>query len=429
MVDRVTFAEYVRDAFAHLHDPVHLRVHALAQLLSQSDHPLSGDALRRTLLGAVDQIKPPPDAPAHTASWRRYRYLQMRYAEGASHQAVAEELAISTRQAHRDGLEALEAVTLILWEMRRARPSHGGGEKSAPESPHDEPPDRQADLHQELLKAKSEEAGPTDLHEAVEGVVGLARRLAEKAGGSIEVDLRAILPPVAVDRTGLRQILLNLLSYIVEVEPAGRIALSAGDSGDVVEVRIIGREGSRRRRSRTAPANASGDAAALLAAGQHLAEVHRVEVSVSNPDDGPIDVEVVVPSTRRLTVLVIDDNPDVGQLFHRFLRNTGYRVIHARTWQQALGLAGETQPDLITLDLMMPSQDGWDILRLLRELPGLQNTPVIICSVLPERTLTAAMGLSDFLPKPITRHSLIKALRAASRAHPRDLGSPDSARA
>src|SRR5690554_6284620 len=126
MIDYAAFGELVRDAFAHLHDPPRLRNHPLARLLGPPGEPLSGEALRRVLLAAVDELKPPLDVPSHTVSWRRYRYLAFRYREGWNHDRISRELLISTRQARRDHLDGLEALSSLLWDRYRASEATDG---------------------------------------------------------------------------------------------------------------------------------------------------------------------------------------------------------------------------------------------------------------------------------------------------------------
>jgi len=120
---------------------------------------------------------------------------------------------------------------------------------------------------------------------------------------------------------------------------------------------------------------------------------------------------VLLPLGRAKTLLVIDDNPDVAALFARFVRDEGYRVLQASTGPAALRLAQQARPDAITLDVLMPSEDGWDILRRLKGDAGTRSIPVILCSVLPERSLALALGVAEFLNKPVTQQALLAALQ------------------
>jgi CheY-like chemotaxis protein len=110
------------------------------------------------------------------------------------------------------------------------------------------------------------------------------------------------------------------------------------------------------------------------------------------------------------TILVIDDNPDVVGLFRRYLRRDRYRLVHAGPGRNVVKVASELRPDAITLDLMMPTQDGWEILQQLRAAAETHAIPIIVCSVLPEKSLARSLGVTDFLSKPVSPESLRSAL-------------------
>ncbi|MER3439355.1 MAG: hybrid sensor histidine kinase/response regulator, partial [Chloroflexota bacterium] len=101
------------------------------------------------------------------------------------------------------------------------------------------------------------------------------------------------------------------------------------------------------------------------------------------------------PPPKTQTILTIDDNPDLARLFDLYLQGTSYQVIRAKTAQSALRLAEKHRPDVVTLDVMMPFQDGWEIFRQLRENPLTRSIPIVVCSILPERELALALGAAD----------------------------------
>src|SRR4029077_4181965 len=92
---------------------------------------------------------------------------------------------------------------------------------------------------------------------------------------------------------------------------------------------------------------------------------------------------VTLPAASGYKLLVVDDNPDVGGLFRRYLRGAGYRVLQATSGAAALQMAVEFRPHLVLLDVLLPTRDGWEIMSDLRATPGMADTPVVICSVLP----------------------------------------------
>ena len=106
------------------------------------------------------------------------------------------------------------------------------------------------------------------------------------------------------------------------------------------------------------------------------------------------------------TILVIDDDPTVHDLMHRFLSKEGFRVASAFSGEEGLLLAQELQPDAITLDVMMPRMDGWAVLSGLKANPELANIPVIMLTIVDNKNIGYALGASDYLTKPIDRDRL-----------------------
>ena len=73
-------------------------------------------------------------------------------------------------------------------------------------------------------------------------------------------------------------------------------------------------------------------------------------------------------------------------------------------------LAREVLPAAITLDIMMPNQDGWEILQALKSDPATRSIPVIICSVLEDPELAHSLGAAAYLQKPISQAALLDVL-------------------
>jgi PAS domain S-box-containing protein len=114
------------------------------------------------------------------------------------------------------------------------------------------------------------------------------------------------------------------------------------------------------------------------------------------------------------TILVIDDDPEAREIIERFLIKDGFTVITAASGEQGLHLAHEYQPAAITLDVMMPGMDGWSFLRVLKADPELRKIPVIMLTMIDDRTRGYSLGAVDYLTKPVDHEQLHKAL---SRYH------------
>jgi len=110
---------------------------------------------------------------------------------------------------------------------------------------------------------------------------------------------------------------------------------------------------------------------------------------------------VIRGDALRGTVLAIDDNPDALDLISRSLSKEGYRVIMATSGESGLVLARAHKPDIITLDVMMPQMNGWQVLAAIKADPSLAMTPVVLLSVVENNEIAMALGATDCLTKPI----------------------------
>jgi CheY-like chemotaxis protein len=116
------------------------------------------------------------------------------------------------------------------------------------------------------------------------------------------------------------------------------------------------------------------------------------------------------PPGERL-VLIVDDEADSRILLTHYVEEFGCRAIATHSSTDALKLARELEPDLITLDLMMPGVNGWDMLSSLRADPKLADIPIVIISVVAHESRATLAGALDVLQKPIDRTELHEILR------------------
>ncbi len=118
------------------------------------------------------------------------------------------------------------------------------------------------------------------------------------------------------------------------------------------------------------------------------------------------------------TVLVIDDDPTIHDLMKRFLNKEGLTIVSATDGKQGLQVARTVRPDIITLDALMPRMDGWAVLASLKADPDLADIPVIMLTILDEKQMGYAMGVTDYMTKPIDWQRLAFMLRKYSCPHP-----------
>lgn len=104
------------------------------------------------------------------------------------------------------------------------------------------------------------------------------------------------------------------------------------------------------------------------------------------------------------TVLYIEDNLDNLMLVRRILRATGYHLIEATTAKDGIRLAEERLPDLILMDINMPEMDGLAATSYLRQIPDLEDVPIVALTANVMRDIlqeTLAAGCDGYILKPI----------------------------
>ena len=106
----------------------------------------------------------------------------------------------------------------------------------------------------------------------------------------------------------------------------------------------------------------------------------------------------------------MDDNADLLTLLTLLLEDTPYDVIGVQDPAQVLDLAEELQPCAITLDVMMPHRNGWQVLYQLKTTPTTAHIPVIMLTMLAEQTTGYVLGADEYLIKPFEREVLLDTL-------------------
>jgi len=282
-----------------------------------------------------------------------------------------------------------------------------------------------------------------DLCELVGEIVDEIRPLAQEKGLRVESRLPGELPAVEADPLRLRQILINLLSNAVKFTDRGHVEILAQPSGRMMRVSIhdtgvgispeaqkvifeefVQGDGSSTRRH--------GGTGLGLSIVRTLVEMHGGAITVvSEPGLGstftftlPAWASVpALPASRPhaaaamarglggRAILVVDDDTSVRRLIARQLEQEGWRVIQAGNAADAVQLARESQPVLVTLDIMMPDASGWWVLEHLKEDPRTAGIPVLVVSIMEDRHKVFALGASDYLSKPYDRRQLIERVK------------------
>src|SRR5690606_28455437 len=122
----------------------------------------------------------------------------------------------------------------------------------------------------------------------------------------------------------------------------------------------------------------------------------------------PVNIDSL-KKNRKNPILVIDDDPEIRYTIGQYLNSKGYEVIFAETGEKGIEEAVKAQPFAITLDVMLPNRDGWNILRELKENPVTRDIPVILISILNDRNYGYGLGAFEYFVKPISHEKLLSA--------------------
>ena len=116
-----------------------------------------------------------------------------------------------------------------------------------------------------------------------------------------------------------------------------------------------------------------------------------------------------VPGTAGEVVVIEDDRPSLA-LFDAYLTGAALDVVTARDGQSGLAAVRRTRPSAVLLDIRLPGIDGWAVLKALKADPETSGIPVIVVSIVDERSRGVELGAAAYLVKPIRREELLSAL-------------------
>jgi CheY-like chemotaxis protein/predicted DNA-binding protein (UPF0251 family) len=406
MISQADFIEHLNTAYDHLYDLVYLRTHPLTELLESDVSQSSKERawkLHHTLINVIHELDPGPKAPMHSHEWRRYRLMELHYIDGLDPQAVAAQLAISRRTYYRELKAAVEAIATILWDRYRALLT----EKDKTPTPIEE---QETFSRLELLRLEAARLAQSGrvacLEDVIQGVLPLIKDVIEQRDLVINSESCNTYTDVSVNRVLLRQIVLEILGYFTEHTREASICLDAKVESATVHLSFT-TDPSAAFRPRSPE-----EIQDWLSSLEQMGAPGHVQILPVKSGDSIVGFRLLLPTHSRRTVLVIDDNEDVLRLFQRYLVSNDYNVVTTPTASEAFSLAHQLQPFAITLDLMMPDQDGWEMLQTLLAHPETRHIPVIVCSVLKQKKLALSVGATIFLEKPVTEKMLTQALEA-----------------
>jgi len=115
-------------------------------------------------------------------------------------------------------------------------------------------------------------------------------------------------------------------------------------------------------------------------------------------------------SKEKPLALIVEDSPQAGELLRMHIESAGYAVEIARDGVEAVDKAKRLLPSVITLDLLLPVKDGWAVMQELKRHPLCKHIPIIIVSIIDEKSLGFSLGAVDYFVKPVNKEDLLSAL-------------------
>jgi CheY-like chemotaxis protein len=379
--------EQVHEALHSLYDTAGLADCQLASLLDATrqvaEPEQRAQTLRKLLLETIKALQSKGRRAPSASAARAYELLTLRYVSGLSVEEVAAELSFGVRQVYRDLRWGEEQLTALL------------GRNAAPAAPEER---QRADALGAEIESLAHRPERVDMAESVRQVASSLGVLAER----LEVALRYHGPESGTIVTAtpgvLREIAIQLVSAALQSarEGAVEVGVLPGEREATLQVSL--------------PQPAEMARRDLLEAVLRIAEAQRLHHELVETAQGS-SIRVSFPLAARNRVLIVEDNPGAHALYQRYLEHTEWEPVLVPNPRLTADLAHARRAQAIVLDIMMPEASGWDVLQALRLSPRTRDIPVIICSVLEDRELAAALGATAYLTKPLARLELLQALR------------------
>jgi len=293
------------------------------------------------------------------------------------------------------------------------------------------------------LELKCEEF---EVHKTIEDVLITLKGLADKKSLKIETVLQHPVDNLYADPVKFKQMLYNLLSNAIKFTPEkGVITVSTKPfrkGQDFIEVRVVDTgigiapedyskifvEFKQLDSSYSRKYEGTGLGLALT---KRLVEMHGgtigfeskvgagssfyftlpANLSAQKNADKDASRPPEVPSDRE-KILVVEDDPKTSKLLCAFLNNAGYHTITAFDGEEAVQKARAHKLYAITLDVMLPKKDGWEVLKEIKADKDIKDIPVLVISIVDDKDIGFGLGATDYLTKPVSRNDLLSKLNA-----------------
>ena len=301
-------------------------------------------------------------------------------------------------------------------------------------------------LINDILDLAKVEAGQMELRlqeVPVEPVIAQALALVEPLAAEKHLTIRSEASTAGVvlaDAGKLKQMLLNLISNAIKFTAEGgtvkisarrlqgAIEIAVADTGigisDADQAKIFMEfhqvdPGPGRRQQGTGLGLALTRRFALLHGGDVRVtskvgegSVFTLRLPLQIPTVAPADekVDATAADPARPLVLIIEDDVAAAELLTRQLHAAGFRTHIARTGTEAIAMARSLHPAAITLDILLPELDGWEVITRLKREEETSGIPVVVVSVVDNPELGKALGALDYFVKPVDGKLLVDRL-------------------
>jgi signal transduction histidine kinase/CheY-like chemotaxis protein len=273
----------------------------------------------------------------------------------------------------------------------------------------------------------------------VESVCHVMRGMTAKMPKFV-VDVPPNLPQIETDLAKFKQVLFNLLSNAVKFSPPGSpitvraamhdgaITVSVRDEGIGIDEKHHAMIFEEFRQVDSGARREFGGTGLGLALVKKFVELQGGRVAVESQLGSGSTFSFTLPvqsraaivtrapeaMTRTARVLVVEDDANAYELIASALQSAGFLPVRARHGDEALRIARESHLIAVTLDLVLPGVDGWEVLKQLKNDEATRHLPVVIISMVENRDLGVALGADDYFVKPVDRERLLERLRAIS---------------
>ena len=397
-MDRPAFDKAIKDALAGYYNTVTLETSPLQDCFGLQASPMLPGHLRRILREGIDLLKPTGAVVYGGPEWQGYRLLALRYLQSRPRHEICEELAISQTTYYRVRRQALGALTNLLWARRKTTTM-----TSRPNADQSDSGVRSA-LDEVRELARQSRRQPVGLDWLLSSAQMMLSTLASQHGVAVRIEKPQTGIQASADPAVLRQVLINMLTEVIPTIPGTALDISARESAGDAVFAIQGPTGWLADEDSLRKQRGIEMSVAVL-------QVYGGNLWLDHRDPAHTRLYFSVPAYSRPRILAVDDDGDTIRYYRRIIEPHGYTVEAASNATEMRASVSRQLPQLITLDVLMPEEDGWDMLQELRATPQTANIPVIVCSVLDQPKLALAMGANHVLNKPVAPESFLALIR------------------